>query len=309
MSLLLNASPWSSTTETQKKRIPSIKRTISNLEKEYSNVEDGERNEMGKKSSSPSAYSQSSSPSLNSNVGKLASSKENVNNTHNKGYSAYGGNNIDSTNSLYNDTVPLSFKEHLTNQDEKSAKINRILENMSNLRVENDGGGLYNYTETPVPNIEQSNDPTSRVPIFQRSSLGMRQPVGIIGEGTVVQRDGTLNQGSRGFDMGEINTKLNGSSFTQNNPDNLANFVTYSKAYEVPNEVRPYYVQKLGLSSGNETFEEKIMDKIQYLTHLMEEIQSEKTANINEEFILYTMLGVFVIYIVDAFSRSGKYIR
>jgi hypothetical protein len=41
----------------------------------------------------------------------------------------------------------------------------------------------------------------------------------------------------------------------------------------------------------------------------MEEIQGEKTANITEEYILYTMVGVFVIYVVDAFSRSGKYIR
>jgi len=41
----------------------------------------------------------------------------------------------------------------------------------------------------------------------------------------------------------------------------------------------------------------------------LEQQQNEKTSNITEEFILYTMLGVFVIYVVDSFARSGKYIR
>jgi hypothetical protein len=45
------------------------------------------------------------------------------------------------------------------------------------------------------------------------------------------------------------------------------------------------------------------------MIHLLEEQKVEKTANITEEFILYTFLGVFVIYIVDTFSRNGKYTR
>jgi hypothetical protein len=320
MSLLLNASPWTSTTETPKKRIPSIKRTITNLEKEYGNVEGG-GGEVGKQTSAVAVAHSHLPSSSSSHAGKLVSSVENDRrDTSTKDYSAYGGGGGmetgvsgggDSASSLYNDTItPLSFKQHLTNQDTKNAQINQILENMANLRVDNEGGSLYNYTETPIPNLDQSSDSPPRVPIFQRSNMGMRQPVGTIGGGGyTTEGDGTINQGSRGVNVGEGNIQSNGSIFSQNTPDNLANFVTYSKAYEVPKEVRPYYAQKLGLSSGNESFEEKIMDKIQYLTHLMEEIQSEKTANINEEFILYTMLGVFVIYIVDAFSKSGKYIR
>lgn len=53
----------------------------------------------------------------------------------------------------------------------------------------------------------------------------------------------------------------------------------------------------------------RIMDKINYMIHLLEEQQMEKTNNVMEEFILYSMLGVFVIFIVDSFSRSGKYMR
>jgi hypothetical protein len=53
----------------------------------------------------------------------------------------------------------------------------------------------------------------------------------------------------------------------------------------------------------------KLMEKINYMIHLLEENQSERTNNITEEFILYTFLGVFVIFIVDTFSRTGKYVR
>ena len=52
-----------------------------------------------------------------------------------------------------------------------------------------------------------------------------------------------------------------------------------------------------------------MMEKINYMIHLLEEGQSEKTNNITEEFILYTFLGVFIIFIVDSFSRGGKYVR
>jgi hypothetical protein len=51
------------------------------------------------------------------------------------------------------------------------------------------------------------------------------------------------------------------------------------------------------------------MQKLNYITHMLEEIQMEKTSNITEELILYTFLGVFVIFIVDSFARVGKYHR
>jgi F0F1-type ATP synthase assembly protein I len=53
----------------------------------------------------------------------------------------------------------------------------------------------------------------------------------------------------------------------------------------------------------------KLLEKLNYMIHLLEEQQNEKTSNITEEFILYTFLGVFIIYIVDSFAKSGKYVR
>jgi hypothetical protein len=52
-----------------------------------------------------------------------------------------------------------------------------------------------------------------------------------------------------------------------------------------------------------------LMKKLNYVIHLLEEQQDEKTGNITEELILYTFLGIFVIFIVDCFAKTSKYKR
>ena len=64
----------------------------------------------------------------------------------------------------------------------------------------------------------------------------------------------------------------------------------------------------MGLNN-NMPRDDKLMEKINYMIHLLEEQQLEKTSNITEEFVLYSFLGVFIIFIVDSFARSGKYTR
>jgi len=70
----------------------------------------------------------------------------------------------------------------------------------------------------------------------------------------------------------------------------------------------PYYA-KMGISGASSSGDTQLMEKINYMIHLLEGQQHEKTENITEEFLLYTFLGVFVIFIVDSFARAGKYTR
>ena len=53
----------------------------------------------------------------------------------------------------------------------------------------------------------------------------------------------------------------------------------------------------------------KLLEKINYMIHMLEQQQNEKTSNITEEFILYLFLGVFIIFVIDSFAKTGKYIR
>ena len=61
--------------------------------------------------------------------------------------------------------------------------------------------------------------------------------------------------------------------------------------------------------AGGGIGDDRLMEKINYMIHMLEEQQMEKTSNITEEFILYTFLGIFVIFTVDSFTRAGKYVR
>ena len=53
----------------------------------------------------------------------------------------------------------------------------------------------------------------------------------------------------------------------------------------------------------------ELKDENESLWFMLEEQKNVKTDNIMEELILYTFLGVFVIFVVDSFARAGKYTR
>jgi len=50
----------------------------------------------------------------------------------------------------------------------------------------------------------------------------------------------------------------------------------------------------------------QLLEKLNYMIYLLEQQQNEKTDHILEEFLLYCFLGIFMIYIVDGFARSGS---
>lgn len=52
-----------------------------------------------------------------------------------------------------------------------------------------------------------------------------------------------------------------------------------------------------------------LLNKLNYMINLLEEQQDERTNNVTEEVVLYSFLGVFIIFVVDSFARVGKYVR
>jgi hypothetical protein len=82
---------------------------------------------------------------------------------------------------------------------------------------------------------------------------------------------------------------------------------------------RPYYNQHgaSGTSALNYTMNDMtggsgndvLLQKLNYMINLLEEKQDEKTNNVTEEVVLYSFLGIFIIFVVDSFARVGKYVR
>lgn len=99
-------------------------------------------------------------------------------------------------------------------------------------------------------------------------------------------------------------SNLKNANFSAN--DSAASvFSSYQASYESPK----LFNKENDLAVIKPVSDNKVMEKINYMIRLLEEQQLEKTSNITEEFILYTFLGVFIIFVVDSFSRSGKYTR
>jgi hypothetical protein len=83
----------------------------------------------------------------------------------------------------------------------------------------------------------------------------------------------------------------------------------YNSVYDPSVKLKPYY-SKMGLSNGPVSgSQDKLIERINYMIHLLENQEYEKTANVTEEFILYSFLGIFVIFVLDSFSRTAKYTR
>ena len=56
----------------------------------------------------------------------------------------------------------------------------------------------------------------------------------------------------------------------------------------------------------DDTNNELLSKKINYMINLLEEQKDEKTKNITEELILYCFLGIFIIFLIDSFVKIGK---
>ena len=73
---------------------------------------------------------------------------------------------------------------------------------------------------------------------------------------------------------------------------------------------KPYYNNvNYNLSESPIQSQDVLLQKLNYMITLLEDQQDERTNNVTEEVVLYSFLGIFIIFIVDSFSRVGKYVR
>ena len=183
----------------------------------------------------------------------------------------------------YRNMIPESIDDLQLTQDNRALRVTELL---NKINGDNDGNKLADFKPLPNPEIninkpDNNPIPADETPNYPANPLQISPPY--------VQKRNDM------------------SNYSANNL-NLANLSNYNMSYEPPTKLNdsPYYA-KLGL--GNGSTDTKLMEKINYMIHMMEEQQGDRTQNITEEFILYTFLGVFIIFVVDSFARSGRYIR
>ena len=192
---------------------------------------------------------------------------------------------------------PNSFEEDQTKSNERNDRVSRLIDNMSSVLEENDGSNLENFTPLDPPELQKLHDQ-------EQSPYGRNGDEEIPSLPNQIQlqppkiRQESSNFGPSQQDLG-----------VSNNPSQTNPYSNYRRIYE-PSQLRvpDNHYSKMGLGI-QPTMDNKLLEKINYMIYMLEQQQNEKTSNITEEFILYLFLGVFIIFIVDAFSRTGKYVR
>jgi hypothetical protein len=95
-----------------------------------------------------------------------------------------------------------------------------------------------------------------------------------------------------------------------NQPNSNLQFTEgYSNASPVPNSSMPSDIPNAAGYTGAVGDNRALLDKLNYMIHLLEDKQDVKSNSKIEEIGLYCLLGIFTIFLVDSFSRVGKYVR
>jgi len=109
--------------------------------------------------------------------------------------------------------------------------------------------------------------------------------------------------------------------YSENNNQNMSEnyYKRFIPNYQEMYNTKPYNVPNYNFSNSTSLPNAKtgyegsssdlLIEKLNYMINLLEEQQDERTNNVTEEVVLYSFLGIFIIFIVDSFARVGKYTR
>jgi hypothetical protein len=172
----------------------------------------------------------------------------------------------------YQNLQPEKIEQSQNTLHERNERVNELLNKITALDKDNDNDKMGNFVPIINPTLsvkKDMNDDTQHISQYSTSIA---------------------------------NSQKTGPYKANDTPSGV--YSNYKQSYEAPTRLQfPYSQSSMPMS------DDRLIEKINYMIHLLEEQQVEKTSNITEEFILYTFLGVFIIFVADSFARSGKYIR
>jgi len=79
------------------------------------------------------------------------------------------------------------------------------------------------------------------------------------------------------------------------------------KHEELPREPNIYEAPPIDFTYKSQNSD--LLEKLNYMIHLLEDQRDEKTGQVTEELILYVFLGIFTLFVLDTFVKNGKYSR
>ena len=181
-----------------------------------------------------------------------------------------------------------------TNTNFNSKKVNSVLEHLHNKSSDDDEEDEQEpRTFSPPPPPQSSG--AERKSITENYKLLGNTPQPTTSENDLDLNNYQTNYHNNKSTEGYYKKMLPPTNHLSNN--NYANHPYYK------------YDSMDSANFSNSSSQDVLLQKLNYMIHLLEEQQDERTNNVTEEVVLYSFLGIFIIFIADSFVRIGKYVR
>lgn len=182
----------------------------------------------------------------------------------------------------------------------------KLINNTNGYDDNDDSGGLTDFNPPPRAEVSSKTSTSNATPTPTLNSTATRQPDTIVD----YEKPNKVMQQMAGSKQEDVATSVKPRHYpmpldTQEGFNSLPK--TYASDYY--KQYVPYFNQPGSHTTSNVNNRDQLLEKLNYMIHLLEEQKDEKTGHVMEEIVLYSFLGVFIIFIVDSFARAGKYTR
>ena len=202
----------------------------------------------------------------------------------------------------------------------KTNKMNKTIKNKKNVSFDDDLDSKEK-TKTKITNLNlllsndnldnETEDTTTNYKDLHGSSIKASQNNDITDEinNQILKLQESRNQYQS--KMNTTNQELENPSDSYDSNENISSNNLNNKIYSNLEDSYKSNLDFLPKNQSTNVLDDnyKLLSKLDYIIHLLEEQHNEKTNHINEELILYLFLGIFMIFVLDSFARASKYIR
>jgi len=203
--------------------------------------------------------------------------------------------------------------------DFNSEKVNSVLNSIHNNSMDNELGDFN-------PKKNQASSDQKQVPLNPLNKL-LAHPEPMREKEDVKEAFGNNNENSKNsipvpldndeMELQELQSAfLNDAQVKDYYRKLIPNFHNKDTTSDSGTTNKMYYKESsspsLGASLGanySSNNNDVLLNKLNYMINLLEDQQDERTNNVTEEVVLYSFLGIFIIFVVDSFARVGKYSR
>lgn len=200
-------------------------------------------------------------------------------------------------------------QKRFTKESFDTNKVNNVLNSIhQNSKVEEEGENLADFNPPPKPEssgVKKTIATEQMMNMTNNNNQNMFQTLGKSPSPMPMPNDENNPEGD-----------LDLNNFDSNYGSQTEIEEYYKKFIPNYNTNKPNYRQNYNTidsinsnSNSNNNENNLLMQKLNYMINLLEQQQDERTNNVTEEVVLYSFLGIFIIFIVDSFARVGKYVR